>query len=385
VRIDDGQTSILFSGPVSRCPARSPVRGPMVDGAIGLDQADNAVVATIRVAHVSGVTAMSAALPDRSVDAAAFAADGASIAAVADGELLILPLGPGEVARALALPAETADKATSVAFSPAGDRVAVAFHGAGLMVVDIASGAVERLRRRERHVSLVWSPDSRHLAAGDIEPWVTIYDVAKRKKLYVLDPDTFDDEGRTDLAFVGDALLSTALNKICLWPFPRIVDGKVRLRVDVGEIGNVPAVKPRKFGRKGFRHVVALAVAPDGAQVAALEEVEGKWTVSRLDVTSGKNVGRALSVPDGLVESIVWTCEPGVVAIAERERGASLWNLDERRRLDRSFEGVEGIELRALASDPRGTLLAGATSAGLWIWDVATGRAATSPRTAAAR
>lgn len=300
------------------------------------------------------------------VDAVASDPAGELLAAASGRELVLVPTAAGAPTRTLALPGKE-PRATALALSPKGDRAAVAFRSGGVATVDLATGDARHLRQSEaRHRSVAWSPDGRFLAAGQIEPWVTVFDVEKGKRICVLDPDVFDDEGRTAIVFAGEDLLSTALNRVFVWPFARIAAGRVKLR-EVGTIGMVPAVKPRRLGRDGFRHVIDLALSPDRTRVAALETVEGECAVSRLDLATGKSVGRALALPRR-ASRIAWALEPAVIAVDHPEEGLALWDLDARRPLELELEGARAAEVTFLAADARSGLLAAATSAGLRRW-----------------
>jgi hypothetical protein len=171
------------------------------------------------------------------------------------------------------------DEVTCVAFRDA-RTLAVAGKRRGLSI--IALGGMPRVTRIRHECAwhmMLWSPDGKYIVGGQYEPWVTVIDVEAERELRTLDPDEFDDSGRTALAFAGDTLYSTAYNKLVRWRWADVLAGKARCRT--------------KHGVTGHAHVMDLAQLPDGSMMALVDHEEQHTHLHRFAPT-GDKVGRRI-------------------------------------------------------------------------------------------
>ena len=236
----------------------------------------------------------------------------------------------------------------ALAFSPDGSRMAVGCEDGSLRITDASTGE-EVVRGESEHgglVSVSWAAGGELVAAGHFEPWVGVFAAATGERLLLLDPDVFDDEGRTSVVFLPDGrLLSTALDTLVIWILP--VDPRSgrrsrRKRVAAGEEA----------------HLIDLDVR-DGA-AAGLAELEGRAGVRVWDLSEPVRP-RTGELP-GRCRRLRWLPD-GVIAVA-RDDGIAVIDAG------RVFQGDEPVACLALAGD----VLYGATDDGAVLaWDATTG------------
>lgn len=194
------------------------------------------------------------------------------------------------------------DEVTCVAFDAR--RLAIAAKESGLRIVEL--GATPQITRIETPCywhTMVWSPDGRYIVGGQYEPFLTVIDVeARAPACDDLDPDEFDDSGRTALLWVDGILVSTAYNKLVRWRFAEAIAGKARCR--------------DKSGVRGHAHLVDVTRVGDGSLVV-LAEVEGHEAYLQRFTPTGEKLGKKLAVDAGtrrlgsLGEALVLVAEDG--------------------------------------------------------------------------
>jgi WD40 repeat protein len=260
--------------------------------------------------------------------------------------------------------AETAIEAdapvAAVAFSPDGSQVALGCEDGSVRVADAATGA-EAVRGESEHgglVSLSWSPDGELLAAGHFEPWVAVFGAATGERMLLLDPDIFDDEGRTSTVFLDDGrLLSTALDNLVIWRLP--ADPRV---------GKRP--RRRRLPAGGEVHMVDLDATGDRAM--GLSDLEGRACIHVWDLAEPRKP--ASSVVPGRCRRVRWLPDGATAAVAHAE-GVTAWSVDAGCPAELGFEGVgdEGVCCLAVATEP--AVLYGGTEGGVVLaWDAVSGR-----------
>jgi WD40 repeat protein len=244
----------------------------------------------------------------------------------------------------------------ALAFSPAGDRLAVGCNGGRLLIVAADSHEVSARLRSDApgYHELTWSPDGRVVAAGQREPRVTIIDPGTGTVLRVLDPDVFDDEGRTAVTFSpdGDVLASTAYNAVLLWPGDQLTSGRA-------------SIARKKLAVRGHAHLLDLAFSSDGQSIAALAESEGRSAIHLWETGSGERLTR-IPLPR-LAIRLVWLGD--LLAVGEvRGEGVSLWSTATARRVDVILAGASGATVTALDRSTDGKALVAGTDRGQVFW-----------------
>jgi len=168
------------------------------------------------------------------------------------------------------------DEVTGVAFRDA--RTLAVASKERLSIIEL--GGKPRITRIEHACTwhtMVWSSDGKYIAGGQYEPFVDIIDVEARRELRVLDPDEFDDEGRTAVLFVNATLVTTAYNKLVRWRFADVIAGKAKCRMP-------------KTGVTGHAHLFEIVPLADGS-LMALVDSEDKSTLQRFAPT-GEKMGK---------------------------------------------------------------------------------------------
>ena len=178
------------------------------------------------------------------------------------------------------------DDVECVAFRDA-RTLAIAGKTRGISIVEfgIELGGKPRVTRIEMECgwhTMLWSPDGKYIVGGQYEPWVSVIDVEARAELRVLDPDEFDDSGRTAMLFAGATLYTTAYNKLVRWRFADVIAGKAKCRMP-------------KTGVTGHAHLLDLVAMPDGVLVA-LAEVEGHEAYLQKFAPTGEKLGKRVAV-----------------------------------------------------------------------------------------
>ena len=244
----------------------------------------------------------------------------------------------------------------ALAFSPTGDRLAVGCNGGRLLIVAADSHDVRARLRSDApgYHELSWSPDGRIVAAGQREPRVTIVDPGTATILRVLDPDVFDDEGRTAVTFSpdGEVLASTAYNAVWLWRVDQLASARA-------------SIARRKLAVRGHAHLLDVAFSADGRSIAALAESEGRSVIHLWETGSGEKLTR-IPLPR-LAIRLAWWGE--LFAVGEvRGEGVSLWNTATARRVDVVLAGASGETVTALDTSADGKALIAGTDRGQVFW-----------------
>jgi WD40 repeat protein len=235
------------------------------------------------------------------------------------------------------------------AIAVAGDALLLG-RGEG-QVLSWHGGAVAWRRRTEWPgvLSLAWHPEG-WVAAGHREPFVGILDAATGRPLTTLDPEVFDDEGRTAVAVSPDGglLASTAYHHVLLWPADQVTSGRA---------------KPRRLSLDGHRHVTDVVWLDGGARLAGLVQAEygselHLWAIDgRTHLAQERLPARAhrLVSPGGRG---VWYDTPADLVAWPAAGG-------DGPPLDLAGSG----EVSSLAASPEGTLVAAGTRDGFGlIW-----------------
>jgi WD40 repeat protein len=297
-------------------------------------------------------------------------APGSTLFQVGAGRSLVTLRGPScELAGERRSPCEI----DAIAVSPSGDQTAVGCRGGRLLFIDAATNEVRRTLRSTAggYHELAWSRDARLLAAGHLEPQVTLFDVAGGEALGVLDAGLFDDEGRTAVVFSPDGrwLATTAYNTLRLWPADLLLESEGRHHV---ERGTLP---PRTLSVRGHAHLVDLEFSLDGASIAALSESEGRSAIHLWQIQSGRKLGR-IPLPRPAVR-LVWLRRQALLAAAEvHGEGVSVWSARTQRAADLKLDGASGENVTALAASADQTVLLAGTERGkvlLWTIEDAVG------------
>jgi WD40 repeat protein len=244
----------------------------------------------------------------------------------------------------------------ALAFSPAGDRLAIGCNGGRLLIVAADSHVVQARLRSDApgYHDLTWSPDGQVVAAGQREPRVTIVDPGTGTVLRILDPEVFDDEGRTAVRFSpdGETLASTAYNAVLLWRVDQLTSARA-------------SIARRKLAVRGHAHLLDVAFSADGRSIAALAESEGRSVIHLWETGSGERLAR-IPLPR-LAIRLAWWGE--LFAVGEvRGEGVSLWSTATARRVDVVLAGASGETVTALDTSADGNALVAGTDRGEVFW-----------------
>jgi WD40 repeat protein len=291
-------------------------------------------------------------LPER-VRAATAVPTGRSFALAGGQTLLTVDSQSATVRSASVCPVD------ALASSPNGDRLAAGCVGGRIVVLDAHSLQVRTTLQTDSpgYGELAWSPDSRLLAAGHREPLVTVFDTASGDIVRRIDPNVFDDEGRTAVAFSpdGSVLATTAYNGVFLWPSSAVLASSERLRHE------------RRLAVRGHAHVIDLEFSADGETLAGLSEAEGRSAVHLWRTATGRRLER-IPLPRTSIR-IAWAHKTDVLAVAEiGGRGVSLWQASPGRSVG-ALEGANEQDITALAASGDGsTVVAGTYTGDVLLW-----------------
>ncbi len=175
------------------------------------------------------------------------------------------------------------DEVTCISFD--GRRLAIAAKESGLRIVELGGKPqVTQIETKCYWHMMVWSPDGKYIVGAQYEPFLTVIDLEARAPLRELDPEEFDDSGRTALLWVDATLVSTAYNKLVRWRFADVIAGKQRCR--------------NKTGVEGHAHFLDVTRVNDGS-LFVLAEVEGHEAYLQRFTPTGEKLGKKLTVSDG--------------------------------------------------------------------------------------
>jgi WD40 repeat protein len=287
----------------------------------------------------------------------AFSPDGETLAACFGTTVLVVTVEGCALVRRF----DTAQPVNGLAFSPDGARLAAACDDA-VRVFEVSSGATSELRAELAGFdTAAWSPDGRTIAAGYFEPLVVVFDAAAGALMQTLNPDIFDDEGRTCVLFAPDGrrLASTAYNSVILWSLPEAADTGGR------------KVPRKKLSVSGHAHIIDAAFSPDGRRLAGLADTEGASALHVWEVETAKKIGR-VKLPHSSTR-LAWLGGGALVAVAEDGGdGVSLWDAGTQSAAeDIRLEGIAGESVGAIAARPTGALIAAGTEDGRVVgWEI---------------
>ncbi len=323
----------------------------------------------------------------------------------------------------------------NIALSPDGKLVAIGQEKA-VFLWDLASGKEVRRLAHPNATGSAFSPDGKILAVGGYGP-IQLWEIASGKSTAKL---PLDSTSVTELAFTPDGKTLIAGprfgSKIGLWD---VASGKKRQELDAkgGDIfsfalspdgtilatgnrqGGIPLwdVKTgkliQKLQAKGRKECTAVAFAPDGKTLAAVERVnDDNDIVSFWDVASGKELPRpkndihafwkVVFAPDGKTLITGWCSaiclwdlatgkeigpaakSPAFVAFAAlspdgrtlayyRNREICLWDMRASREIGAINAGPHGIQSLAFSPDGR-TIAAGVGEHRIHLWDAVSHR-----------
>jgi WD40 repeat protein len=295
-----------------------------------------------------------ASLPER-VRAATAVSTGRSFALGGGQTLLTVDSEYATVRSASVCPVD------ALASSPDGDRLAVGCIGGRIVLLDARSLEVRTTLQTDSpgYGELAWSPDSRLLAAGHREPLVTVFDTASGDIARRIDPNVFDDEGRTAVAFSpdGSVLATTAYNGVFLWPSSAVSAPSERLR------------PVRRLAVRGHAHVIDLEFSADGETLAGLSEAEGRSALHLWRTATGRRLER-IPLPRTSIR-IAWSHTTDLLAVAEiGGLGVSLWRASPGRSMG-ALEGASEQDITALAASRDGsTIIAGTHTGDVLLWSL---------------
>lgn len=219
------------------------------------------------------------------------------LALTAGKKVHIIALGENQ----LGLTMNFREEVECLSFSPDGLKLSSGEKGGILRISDVETGQeMGKVKCNPNGFYTVdWSPNGNLIAVGHYEPEVSLVDAVTFRVLTKLDSGIFTDSGRTCVKFFPDGkwLASTAYNTICIWG----TDGK-----------NFPMV--RQFSTSRHGHILDIAVSPDGAWLAGVEDAESEYFLHVWEMSSGgKHVEKKLMK---FCDRIVWLND-NLLAITE--------------------------------------------------------------------
>jgi WD40 repeat protein len=274
--------------------------------------------------------------------------------------LLLLAAQDGQIIHRLDLDYEI----SGIAFTPDNHQLAAACSDSRVRLFDVTSAQEVRSMYSELggYHTVTWSPDGQLLAAGHYEPWVDVFEAGTGRQLHALDPNIFDDEGRTCVLFVNDGtlLVSTAYNSIVVWSLPK-------------EIGKSKRASRKKLSIRGHAHIIDIAFSPDGTLIAGLADAEGVSTLYFWQFEARTNLGQ-IKLPH-TAQRLAWSRDAAWIAVAETNGdGISLWDPSTRGRARLALEESEEHDVSALAVHPNGEVVVAGTDTGRVVsWNTVTG------------
>ncbi|HSM81673.1 MAG TPA: pentapeptide repeat-containing protein [Nodosilinea sp.] len=202
-----------------------------------------------------------------------------------------------------------------------------------------------------------FSPDGRHLATGDHEGRLLLWDLSRGKLIWMFDED--QSQGVRSLAFSpqGDLLaVGTETGKIWLWPVG------ATYQTDILDAHRLP--------------VLALAFSPDGRQLASGDD-EGKLCL--WEVASGFLQG-CLAGHQGPIHSLAYSASGDRLVSGGDDQRACLWNVADQILLkDLQARSTGAIRTAGFLPDPNDPdclpmpFAAGYDDRCLTIWNLETG------------
>ncbi|MCY2952529.1 MAG: protein kinase [Planctomycetota bacterium] len=247
-----------------------------------------------------------------------------------------------------------------VAFSSGGLLAFTQNDGSGSASIRLWDTAAEKelgfIPETARVLAMVFSPDSRILAASTMQQTVVLWDV-RACRVITRFP-----------AYVAEGLVGG--------PLAISPDGRVLAVGDLnGQIHllNLPQCDLRRTYQAHDDTITALSFSPDSKTLAS--GGHGKDPTIRLwDVATGEAIGAPLAGHKQYIHAAAFSPRGGIVASASADQSICLWDVVSRRQLAR-LTGHED-EVWALAFMPPGNAFVSASRDGsVWLW-----KAAVEPR-----
>ena len=280
----------------------------------------------------------------------------------------------------------------SVAFSPDGQRLAVASH-IGVWLYDVATSRELVLFKNERQVqSVAFSPDGTTLAVALQNSRVQLWDVATRRNIVTLEGHT---SSLSSVAFSSDGtILASASydNTVKLWNAATgeniaTLEGHTRQVNSVGFSPNGATLASASddgriklwnvaTGKNTATHLHGLVVnsvafSPDGITLASGadsgDSERRTGTVKLWNIATGKNTATLRHIDE--VRSVVFSPDGATLASASDDGRVNLWNVATQNSV--GFEGhTDGVS--SVVFSPDGTTLASGVWGGMVnLWNVA--------------
>jgi WD40 repeat protein len=256
---------------------------------------------------------------------------------------------------------------SALAFSPDGAVVAAGDTAKTIRLWDTKTGKERfRLDGHNADVSgVVFVPGTQLLISAGYDATVHFWDTATGKKIKELAKSEYD-ECAYRLAVSSDGKLLAIAGKQRVWGG----DGRAALRVV-----EIATGKERFQATMQYRHVHAVAFAPDGKTVAGGVRPMGGAAFNPIhlwDTATGKPLGR-LRGHWGGVTNVSFKPDGKTVISSGYDGAIRIWNLADGRELT-DFHG-HSVATSALAYSARGNMLAtGGCDGSLCIWDARTGK-----------
>ena len=240
------------------------------------------------------------------------------------------------------------DSDRAVAFSPDGQRLAVASH-IGVWLYDVATSRELALLPTSLRVnSLAFSPDGTTLASGSYEGTVLLWDVATREQRATLEGHTY---GVNSVSFSPDGTtLASGWDDgtITLWDM---------------------ATREQRATLEGHTYGVnSVSFSPDGTTLAsgAQDRTVTLWDVATREQIATLDEGHRYGV-----NSVSFSPD-GTVLASGSGGNVTLWDVATREQIA-TFEGHRYYGVKSVSFSPDGTTLAsGSQDNTVLLWDVAT-------------
>jgi serine/threonine protein kinase/sugar lactone lactonase YvrE len=239
----------------------------------------------------------------------------------------------------------------SASFVPATDQVVAAGVGGDLIVWDINSGrqwaTLDRYHHTVRHLV---SLGGKRVASADDAGKIMVWDIAKREAVKRMDGHS-------------GAILAMAITPDRKW----LVSGGRDQKVIAWNLGG----GKNRVLAKGLGRVSALAISPDGREVAV---GTSNGTIHLIELSSG---GKLLKIDtrDGAIETLSFSPDGATLASAGLSNDISLWDANDAR-LQRKLKNPKGQPVYSLVYSRKGELYAGDGGGLITIWDTTEGLAA---------
>ena len=230
------------------------------------------------------------------------------------------------------------DRASSVAFSPDGQRLASASDDGTVRLWNLAGRALgEPLRGHTDSVySVAFSPDGQRLASAGRDGTIRLWDPATGQSLgEPLRPHTVTG-AVLDVAFSPDGRWLASGGGLQLW-----------------DAAGSPLGEPLR-GHTGSVNRVAFSL--DGQQLASASDDN---TVRLWDAVTGQSLGEPLRGHTGFVLGVAFSPDGQRLASASRDGSVRLWDLDTGQPLGEPYRGHTG-PVSSVAFSPDGRHLASA-------------------------